>query len=266
MSILDGVKRTLNISGSDFDLVTEKNDYFPGDIIKGRITITTPEYRLTGDSIQITLSEFWVEARSAGKTTTVVTVHKNHKKETLEEAFDFEAKSRHIYSFEIKIPESCRISTKATGWCLIINMSIPMAIDQKKRIVLKINPAVELLGILDACEQKPGFVEILKYRNWNPKTSKVYFRLMPPADLKSEFDYLAFEMLKTGEGGVEGEIIFNLQEKSLCDYLRAITGKDKIRVNFNFTKQQIFSEDGVFKTEEISRLIEAFMKEVIARH
>ena len=81
--------------------------------------------------------------------------------------------------------------------------------------------------------------------------------------LKSELDYLAFEMSLAEDGGVEGDLIFNLQEKSIADYFKAIVGKDKIRKPFHLASSQLYDRDGRVSSEDISMVIWRSLKEVM---
>ncbi len=76
------------------------------------------------------------------------------------------------------------------------------------------------------------------------KSSWTRFRLTPPDALKTEFDFLDLVMGQLEDGGVEGDVIFDLQEKSIMDYLKAMVGRDKVRTNFRLTRSQLYAEDG----------------------
>ena len=263
MGILEGLKRTLNIAGSKITIVLEDEIYSQFDLIGGEVVVTAPEYKVAGNAINLELREFWTETRSTGKTTTTVTVHKTHVEVALEGAFDFEPGSQHRFSFEVGLPQNCRISTSHTGWHLVVTMDIPNAIDPTEAAVLEVQPAEEFLAIIEVCEENLRFQERQKSRRWNPDSSTTYFRLLPPEMLKSELDYLAFEMSRAEDGGVEGDLIFNLQEKSIVDYFKAILGKDKITRRFHLASSQLYARDGSVSSEDISMVIGRSLKEVM---
>jgi len=81
--------------------------------------------------------------------------------------------------------------------------------------------------------------------------------------LKSELDYLAFEMSQAEDGSVEGDMIFNLQEKSIVDYFKAILGKDKITKHFHLASSQLYAQDGSVGSEAISLVVGRALKEVM---
>ena len=263
MGILEGLKQTLNIAGSKIIVVTEDQIYSQFDLIRGEVLVTAPEYKQPGNSIHLELTEFWTETRSTGKTTTTVTVYKTHAEVALQGIFDFEPRSQHRFPFEVKLPRNCRISTGDTGWCLAVSMEIPKAIDPTERVVLEVQPAEEFLALIAVCEERLRFQERQKSRQWNARSSKTYLRLMPPEELKSALDYLAFEMAQADDGGVEGELIFNLQEKSMVDYFKAIIGKDKIRRPFRLASSQLYFQDGRVNSTALAVFIGGLLKEVI---
>lgn len=263
MGILEGLKRTLNIAGSKIIVVTEDQNYSQGDSVRGEVEVIASDYKLTGNSINLELKEFWTETRSTGKTTTTVTVHKTHATVVFEGAFDYEPGSRHRFPFDVELPRNCRISTPHTGWCLSVSLDIPRAVDPSERVVLEVQPAEEFLAIVEVCEESLRFREKQKSRKWNTRASTTYFRLLPPEALESELDYLAFELSQADDGGVEGDLIFNVQEKSIADYFKAIVGKDKIRRQFHLASSQLNSQDGRVNREEIAVLLKGMMKEVI---
>lgn len=263
MGILEGIKRTFNIRGSQISVVLEDDIYSQADLIKGEITITAPDYKQAGNAINLELKEFWTETRSTGKTTTTVTVHKTHVKVALHGVFDFEAGSQHRFPFEADLPRNCRISTKHSGWCLAVSMDIPKALDPTERVVLRVEPLEEFLAIMETCEEKLGFQERFNSRRWLKRTSETCFRLIPPEVLKSELDYMAFEISQAEDGSVEGNLIFNLQEKSIGDYFKAMIGRDKIRKPFHLASSNIYAQDGSVNSGEIAEAIMNSLREVI---
>ena len=263
MGVLEGLKRTFNIAGSKIAVVLEDEIYSQFDLIRGEVVVTAPDYKLTGNAINLELKEFWTETRSTGTTTTTVTVHKTHVEVELYGAIDFEPGSQHRFSFEVGLPENCRISTSHTGWRLVVTMDIPNAIDPTEGVVLEVQPAEEFLAIIEVCEESLRFQEREKSRRWNSDSWRTYFRLLPPDMLKQELDYLAFEMSQAEDGSVEGDLIFNLQEKSMADYFKAILGKDKIRKHFHLASSQLYHQDGSVRSDDISLVVGRALKEVM---
>ena len=86
---------------------------------------------------------------------------------------------------------------------------------------------------------------------------------MPPEVLKSELDYMAFQISQAEDGSVEGDLIFNLQEKSIADYFKAIIGRDKIRKPLHLASSQLYAQDGSVRGGEIAESIMSSLREVI---
>jgi len=263
MGVFEGLKRTLNIAGSNITIVTKDDIYSQFDLINGEVIIAAPQYERAGRLIKLELKEFWTERRSTGKSTTTVTVYKTHAELTLEREFHFRPGTEHRFPFEVQLPMNCRVSIGKTGWCLAVTMEIPKAIDPKGKIVLKIQPAEEFLSIVEVCEENMQFQEETRFRRWSQKSSTTYFRLLPPEVLKSELDYLALELLQNEEGGVDGHLIFNLQEKTVFDYFKAMLGKDRIRKRIQLGASELFLPDGRTNDRDIAKVIAAELKAVI---
>lgn len=264
MGILEGLKRRLNIAGSKIVLVARDDIYSQSDTINGEVIITAPEYRQSGNSIRLELKEFWTETRSSGtNSSTTVTVYKSHGEVILEREFNFGPGTEHRFPFEVQLPRNCRISTKDTGWCLVVTMDIPKAIDPTEKVILSVRPAEEFLAIIEACEENMKFQERAKSRSWDRKSLKTYFRLLPPEVLKSELDYLALDVLQTEDDGVEGDLIFNLQEKSILDYFKTIIGKDRIRKPLQLSASQLFLPGGNVDGKSISQVIAVPLRQVV---
>ncbi len=263
MGILEGFKRTLNIAGSKIIVVTESKIYSQLDLIRGEVVVTAPQYKQVGNSINLELKEFWTETMLTGRSSHRVTMYKTHAKITLQGAFDFEPGSQHRFPFEVGLPRNCRISTESSGWCLMITLKIPYAKNPSEFVVLKVQPAKEFLAIIEVCEEFLRFQERQKSRQWNTRSFKTYFRLMPPEVLKSELDYMAFEIFQAEDGNVEGDLIFNLQEKSIADYFKAAIGKDRIKRQFHLASSQLYSQDGRVCSGYVVEVIRVLLKEGI---
>ena len=263
MGLFEGLKRTLNIAGANITVATTAEVYSQSDPIRGEVVIVAPQYEQDGRAITLELKEFWTETRSTGKSTTTVTVYKTHVEVTLQKEFHFPPGSEHRFPFEVRLPLNSRVSIGKTGWCLAVTMEIPKARDPKGNVVLNVQPAKEFLRIVEVCEESMQFREEAKHRGWNRKSFTTYFRLLPPEVLKSELDYLALELLQNEKGGVDGQLIFNLQEKSFFDRLKAVVGKDKVRRPVHFDASELSLPDGQTNKGAIAKVIASELKAVI---
>jgi len=190
-------------------------------------------------------------------------VDRTHDEVSLVGAFDFEPRSEHRFPFEVQLPRNRRISTANTniGWYLAITMDIPMAIDPVKGVLLKVQPAKKFLAIIGVCEESLKFQA--KSRYWDSRSSRTYFHLLPLKALRFELDYLDVGMVQEEDGGVDGELIFNLREKSIADYFNAFMKKDLITRHFSLASSQIFTQNGDVNNGEIAKVIGSVLNEVM---
>lgn len=264
MGFLESVKRTFNIAGAEIAVVTEDEVYSQFDRVAGSVCIKGGEYEQSGRGIKLELKEFWTETRSTGKTTTTVTVYKVHEVVALAEQFSLRPRSEQSYPFDVALPRNARISTRSTGWCLVVSLDIPGAKDPTGRVKLSVDPAEEFLAIVEACEFELGFQENRKRRCWKRSTGGTCFRLLPPHLLKPELDYLQLELFQAEDGGVSGTLTFDLQEKSLGDYFKAIFNRDQVRKPIQLSRSQLFTGDDQANTKTISKVVGECLELVIS--
>ncbi len=250
MGFLENVKRTFNIAGTELSVLTEDDVYSQFDVVTGKVLIQGGQYDQDVRSIRLELKEFWTEVSSTGKTMTTVTVYKTHRTVELAGAITIARNSEHSYAFEVRLPPNARVSTKGTGWLLKVQLDIPKAIDPAGEVKLTVEPAEEMLAIVEACESSMRFEESLRHRRWEAKTAATRFHLLPPDVLRSELDYLRLE-LKVGEdGSVSGTLVFDFQEKSIGDYFKAIFNLDQVERPLYLSSGQIFADGGEPRTLE----------------
>lgn len=264
MGFLESVKRTFNVAGVEISVETHDDVFSQFDRVSGVVTIHGGEYERSGASITLTLKEFWTETRSSGNnTTTTVTVYADHDVVTLADAFSIEPESVHQYPFEVQLPMNCRISKKGEGWCLMVAMDIPKAVDPKEEVILNVEPAEEFLAIVDVFESSLRFEENERKRRWHEKTGTTRFRLLPPKILKEEIDYARLELQQTEDGSVVGQMVVDLQEKSLTDYFKALVNRDKVKKPIRLTNEELFLPDGEINRDALTLSIGQTLEEVI---
>ena len=263
LGFLESVKRTFNIAGCEVAVAADDEVYSPMDRVTGNVLITGGQYEQSGDAIRFELKEFWTETRSTGKSTTTVTVYKVHETVTLCGPFSIEPRSEHGHAFDVALPRNARPSRRGSGWCLVVTLDIPGARDPKGTVKLEVEPPEEFLAIVQACDFELGFKEDERKRGWRAKTGATHFRLRPPRLLEPELDYLALDLSQDEGGGVSMVLTFDLQEKSLGDYFKAIFNRDRVRKTIQLTHEQIWLRENEVNTEAISKTIGQVMQEVI---
>ena len=110
------------------------------------------------------------------------------------------------------------------------------------------------------------FDESSRHRRWNRVTNEAWFRMIPPDVLKKELDFLRLQLLQTGDGGISGELVFDLQEKSIGDYFKAMFNQDKVKTPLRLSQEQLFMPDGEANVKAIAEVIGPAMVQVIKDH
>ena len=262
MGLLESIMRGLNIGGCSIEIHMDRQGYQQGSQIKGNVVVKGGKIPQYGDAILIELEEFWTEQRGSGKSSHTVTVYQTHGIQTFNN-FSIDPGEEQNFMFNLRLPLNSRLSTSSTGWNIKVTIDIPNAVDPLCRAKLNVTPAVEFLAIAQACE---GIQFSLKSKSWKwtRGAGTTYFRVLPSEEMKKEFDYIAFNLSQSGStGGVSGSILFNLQEKSFMDYIRAVFLKDRIEKVFVLSREQIFLADGAINSESIINAIKPSLEEII---
>ncbi len=265
MGFLESVKRTLNIAGAEIGVLTEDEVYSQGDRVRGQMQITAGEYEQSGVAIVLRLVEYWTESQynAATKSSTTVTRYKTHDTVTAAGAFTLAARDDRVFDFEVALPRNARISRSNSGWQLSVRLDVPGAIDPTGNVILQVQPGEELLAVVEACEFGLRFEEDRARRSWHRTSGSTYFRLRPPKVLEAEFDYMAMQLLQCDEGGIEGTLTFDLQEKSIGDYFKSIFNRDKVRYSIALDAETVLGPEGEAKVDAIVEVIGGVMRKII---
>ena len=88
--------------------------------------------------------------------------------------------------------------------------------------------------------------------------------MIPPEILKKELDFMQLDLQQTEDGGVEGAIAFDLQEKSIGDYFKAIFNLDKVWEPLRLTREQLFDANGEANVKAVAEVIGPLMVKTIS--
>lgn len=263
--MFDGLKQMLNIGGASIVMILNEHVYSQGDIVSGEITIIGGEQEQAVKSVSLQLKEFWTEQRRRhsrhGSYYQTVTVDKLHEELAIGNSFELLPKMEINFPFQVQLPRNCRIPTESTGWWLIVKMDIPSTRDPRGKTLLNVQPARELLEIVQTCEEQLGFLLDSAGSPWNPKTGRTCFRLLPNHQWKDDIDSMTLELSVCSDGEVRGEIVFNRQEESLWDHFRALFGKDNEHHSVVFTPSDLW-HDGVPNKSGIASIIQHHLQEL----
>jgi len=262
MGLLDGVKRVFNIGGCRLTMAASSPSYPQGSPVGGKISIEGGELDQNCDSLCVELEEFWTESRGSGKNSRRVTVFRTRERQVLGTDLSILPGDRSSYEFSLKLPENSRLSTSSAGWRLKASLEIPGAIDPCTKLNLKVTGATEFKAVAAACGEVFQMRE--KDNSWKWDDSRyTSFRMLPSGEMIREFDYVAFSLRQVeGAGGVSGKMIFNLQEKSFKDYLKAMLFMDRIERPLILERDQLFCGDGTVNSAAIRGIIEPAIREI----
>ena len=263
MSILDGIKRAFNIGGCAISVQTAAHSFPQGGAVDGVVSLTGGEVDQTADVLVVELDEYWTETRSTGKSSRRVTVNQTRDSAILRRDLTILPGGELTLPFSLKLPNNSRLSTSSTGWKIKVTMDIPMAIDPGKTVVLNVRPAEAFRAIVKTCEERLGFTEKDNSWKWS-KELTTSVRLLPMNILKEDFDYLEFKLTQSGPAhAVTGRIVFNLQEKSFTDYLKALLMMDRIEKPIRLTRSQLFHDDGSINGAEIEAVVRPMIEDIV---
>ena len=256
MGFLDTVKRAFNIGGCKLTINANSLSYPQGTPVEGKVHLEGGGLDQNCNLMSVELEEFWTESRGSGKNRRRVTVYRTREREILGRNISILPGDRSSYDFKLNLPSNSRLSTSTTGWRLNVSLDIPGAIDPHSTLILKVTGAAEFKAISTACSELFQMREKENSWKWDD-TQSTYFRLLPSEEMSREFDYIAFSLHQVeNTGGVRGKIIFNLQEKSFKDYLKAMLFMDRIEKPLVLTADQIFLPDGTVNRTAMQNIIE----------
>lgn len=270
-----GQSRDLTISGHEVVLELDDEVISQGDVISGAVVVIPTGEREVG-KVSIRLREHWRQVepdeRVDGLTTRARSrVHAKAKLKKFESStivrkrdFSVQLMQAQRCRFEFQLPRNARVSTDAAGWMLEVSLkgspSVHPDVDLMK---LDVRVAEEVQAVLDAWVERLKFTEDRARRRWEHQGLTTKVSLMPPKALAGEFDGVDLE-LRQGEGGaVEGRVIFDLEEKSVADYLRAAVGSDRISREIALSHEQVFV-DGAVDLDGIAQVFRTLLAGVLA--
>ena len=254
--MLTSLKRTFNIAGCNITIQPNQSEYHQGDPSSCELFITGGEYEQAADEITISLEESWTEGSGDNQRT----VRRNRDKKSLSGNIILRPGETHKYEFSTQLPPNCRLSSGSgsLGWCLFVNVDVPGALDPNERLNLRVINHREFIAIWDSCVSDLRFTE---------GTFSFYGkRFIPPQPLQGELDCMdvALSQLSPLSGSTTHcTLTFDLQEKSMGDYFKMLTNKDKVKRELDFSNEEIFDSEGKPKSQEIAQKIAAVMQEVV---
>ncbi len=264
MGFLDAFRNTFNLAGTKITIVTERQEYCQGDIIRGTVYLRGGEVEQRADTLTLKLQEYWTENDTDDDGhTSERTVTNTVQSRKLAWQLTIAPGSEQRYDFEMRLPINCRLSNSDEGWFLRVKLDVALALDPKHYIEFQVRPAREFEAIVQTFERELRFMEQYRHRNWHERHLFTRFRLRPPGALAKELDYLRLRLRQDGRGGVVGDIQFDLQEKSVKDYFKALVAADDVSRPISLTYQELFAPHWKPRYRELASTLMALIEEVI---
>ena len=239
-----GNRSRIQKNGYEITIQTDDNHHSQSDKVTGSIIIRTGDPELCGSGLYIKLIEFSEDTNRSECGWTRTTRVRSVDSADLSGPFRFLPWTSNEFDFSVYLPMNCRVSGRDGGWYLGVDLIIPGVEDPMEYLVLDVGPSEEIMAVIDTIEEDMRFHERLRRRKWDPETGRVHFQLFPPRALQCEFDLIALELEQTSEGGVKGDIMFDLQENSFMDYIRSIKGLDRVRRYMELVDEPVLLPDG----------------------
>lgn len=264
MKVFNSIKRILNISGPQIDMVTRDSEYYPADLIRGELLITAPDYRQDIRSITINLKEFWVEylAGAGNRLGNRADRYRQHDSRTVVGYYVFNPGMKYQFPFEIRLPVNCRVSSKESGWRLGIVVSAAGFSVYRADFNIIVQLSKVLQEIIGAIERDAKFAEVPRGRKYLTDLSETRFIFRPPDHLQAEIQYLELGLSFTDEGGIKGNMLFNTNKGGTFSQFASNTGEN-VPYEFFVKPTQLFDSNGRVDSRTITNLISDGLMETL---
>lgn len=260
---MPGLNKELSVSGHTVIVEVDDEVISQGDRVDGTLTLIPQGERELG-VLEIRMREYSRQVEEGEDTLTTRTRARTHERVTLTEfesrtivrkhQFSVQLEQARCYPFSLKLPMNCRPSTPAGGWQLSVSMSNDNGLYPDTDMVrLNVSLGEEMQALLDTFVDLK-FVEDPARRSWDSRSLVTQIWLDPPKVLEGELDGVALELTQGEAGTVEGNVTFDLQEKSVADYLKSLVAQDLIRRELSDVPE-LFLEGGHRNAEGLSKML-----------
>lgn len=268
----EGLAKHLLLADAEVVLTFDDAVHSQGDRIRGSVTV------LPHDSddpasirIHVGLREVWrahaddeetgsLTTRSQGKLRVEVALEGGEEKTVVQRrASGVSFCPSCCYRFSLPLPHNTRLTNDEGGWQLVIRQEDARAAPDFARVDLPVEPAEEFLAISAALTRGLRFREIVTERRWDPSSVATVFRFNPPPVLAERIDGLELQLLHS-EGVVKGNMVVELEERSLGSYFKSFLGLDREERSFEIPCNEI----SIASPEALRSLTERVGRELAA--
>lgn len=225
MGFLQSLKRTFNIGGARLAVTIASETHRQGDTIEGAVDVAGGEYAIEGRTLSLELVEFWTETRGSGKRRRRVTVTRTAWSTTLARPISLAAGDSASFRFAAPLPREARLSAGDEGWKLVVAMDVPGALDPHDELRLDVGIGADKEALIAALATL-GFAQ--QRQRWTRAAGATVLRFAPPEELRPELDFVD-AACRSDDDGMDVSLAFDLQERSLGDWLKAVFNLDQVK-------------------------------------
>jgi len=238
------------IEWADIKLGMDKTRYHQGDLINCELYL-----KGNGNERSVNVLRIMLEAtkvRTAGNGYTKAAGRKHLQTVEIDTAVDLDQHDPLLLPFTLQLPQSISFTDSTLCWSISVELKKGTGSIVSVTRHFQVLPQKILMEILATVESSLGFKENLHVRHWLEDSQKTRFLLEPDYRYKKHLDYVQLEIRETDTGDIEGQFEFDLQERVLTDYVKAILGKDKVHLPFLLKSEELFENTGSMNPEAVT--------------
>jgi hypothetical protein len=268
----EGLEKRLLLADAEVVLAFDDAVHSQGDRVRGSVTVLPHDVSEDKEiKFHVGLREIWratqdddetgtLTTRSLGKTRVEVALSGGEEKTVVRrQASGVSFSPARCYRFSLPLEHNSRFTSPEGGWQFVVRQDEARAAPDFARVDLPVEPAEEFLAIAAALVRGLRFREIVTERRWDESSVATVFRFSPPPVLSEKVDYLELELLES-EGAVKGNMIVELEERSLGSYFKSFLGLDREERSFEIP----CSEISIASPEALRSLTERVGRELAA--
>jgi len=268
----EGLEKRLLLADAEVVLAFDDAVHSQGDRVRGSVTVL-PHDVSEGKEIQlhVGLREIWrateddeetglLTTRSQGKTRVEAALKGGEEKTVVRrQASGVSFSPARCYRFSLPLQHNSRFTSEAGGWQFVVRQEEARAAPDFARVDLSVQPAEEFLALAAAMTRGLRFREVVTERRWDESSVASVFCFSPPPVLAERIDTLELELLQS-EGMVRGNMIVELEERSLGSYFKSLLGLDREERSFEIPSSEI----SIASPEALRSLTERIGRELAA--
>lgn len=179
----------LGKGGAKVDLVLEKEDYLPGEEVKGELMIQ-------GGTVDQQINRIQVDLRLSVRVKEK-TLSQTIQSFPFQQSFTIQSAERRSFPFSYRLPEDLPVSGNHIFYTFDTRLDIAAGVDHLDHDTIRIHPPQPLQKVLDAFSQL-GFREKYDSRSFTGQTQE--FELFPTEFLQGQVEEVEFIAAVDGSG------------------------------------------------------------------